>query len=279
MNKKVSILICSYNSWNYIFNTIKSVLNQSYINFELLILDNNSKDETVKNIESFQDERIKLFKSNINYWPYWGLNYLLDNSSWDYIAILDHDDLWANNKLELQVDFLEKNQEFIWCGTKTVMFYESDSKYFEYYLQEKNYYTIHSSLMFRKWDYKYDDSIFYFADWYFQKNILCKWKKLIYNIDESLTFHLIKDNFNNLSYSWFKINYKNFKRVFDLHWITLYSFLALWYELSRYIIIRIKIAKTFPKFFKWFDRAPYNVVGNWFKDYKWSEIEKKFSIK
>jgi glycosyltransferase involved in cell wall biosynthesis len=65
--KKISILICSYNSGEYIFNTIKSVLKQTYTNFELLILDNNSKDDTVKNIKSFQDERIKLFESKINY--------------------------------------------------------------------------------------------------------------------------------------------------------------------------------------------------------------------
>jgi glycosyltransferase involved in cell wall biosynthesis len=273
---KVSILICAYNSWNYIFQTIQSVLSQTYWEFELLILDNNSKDETVKNIQSFQDDRIKLFQSDKNYWPYWWINYLLDRSSWNYIAILDHDDLWSCDKLEKQVDFLDNHTEFIWCGTKTVMYYESDSKYFEYYLQEKNYYTIHSSLMFRNGKYRYDDTIFYFADGYFQKNILCKWEKFIYNLDEPLTFHLIKDNFNNLSYSWFKINYANFKRVFDLHWITLYAFLALWYELSRYIIIRSRIAKVFPKFFKCFDRAPYKVVGGEFKDFEGSDVEKKF---
>ncbi len=279
MNKKISVLICSYNSWKYIFDTIKSVLNQSYDDFELLILDNDSKDDTVKNIKSFSDKRIKLFESKINHWPYVGLNYLLEKAEWDYIAILDHDDLWAKNKLEIQVDFLEKNKEFVWSGTETVMYYESDKKYFLYYLKEKNNYTIHSSLMFRKGDYKYDDSILYFADAYFQKYELCKWQDLIYNIKEPLTFHLIKDNFNNLTYTWFQPNFKNIKRLFKVHGITLYAFLALGYEIKRYLIIRLWVAKMFPKFFKWFDRLPYNIVWWWFRDFEWSEYEGNFILK
>lgn len=276
---KVSVLICSYNSWNYIIDTIKSVLNQTFKDFELLILDNNSTDKTVKNILSFNDDRIKLFKSDKNYWPYWGLNYLLDKSNWDYITILDHDDLWAKEKLQKQVTFLEENKEFIWCWTETIMYYESDKKYFKYYLKEKNNYTIHSSLMFRKWKYRYDDRILYFADAYFQKFILCNWKDLIYNIKEPLTFHLIKDNFNNLTYTWFKLNLKNIKRLFQIHWISIYSFLALWYEILRYLIIRNKIAKIFPKFFKLFDRLPYKIVWDWFKDFKWSKFESIFTLK
>ncbi len=125
---KVSILICTYNSWKYILSTISSVLVQKFFNFELLILDNNSSDNTVKNILSFNDERIKLFRSEKNYWPYAGLNYLLEKSNWEYIAILDHDDLWASDKLEKQVNFLNKNSNYIWCWTRTFMYYESDSK-------------------------------------------------------------------------------------------------------------------------------------------------------
>lgn len=276
---KVSVLICTYNSGKYIFPTVKSILSQTFSDFELLILDNNSEDETVKNILSFQDKRIKLYESNINYWPYWWLNYLLERASWEYIAILDHDDLWVKNKLEKQLNFLDKNSDFIWCGSKTLMYFESDKKYFLYYLKEKNTYTIHSSLIFRSKGYSYDDSILYFSDAYFQKFILCKWEKKIYNLDDVLTFHLIKDNFENLTYTWFQLNLKNIKRLLDIHGMTFYSFLAFWYEISKYIIIRLWVAKTFPKFFKWFDRLPYTVVWEWFKDFIWSEYEKKFDIK
>ncbi|MDD4530665.1 MAG: glycosyltransferase family 2 protein [Candidatus Gracilibacteria bacterium] len=273
---KVSVLICTYNSGNYIFDTIKCVLNQTYSNLELLIVDNNSKDETVKNIKSFNDTRIKIFESNVNLGAYGGINFLLEKASGDYMAILDHDDLWTGNKLEKQVNFLENNKEFIGCGTETVMYYESDKKYFLYYLKKKNYYTVHPSLLFRKGDYRYDLEILYFSDAYFQKFALCKGQKLIYNVKEPLTYHLIKDGFNNLTYSWFKINAKNIKRVFEIHGITLYAFSALGYELSRYFLVRFKIVRILPKFFKWFDRLPYKFVGGEFRDFETDDLKKVF---
>lgn len=276
---KVSILICTFNSWKYLLDTINSVLNQTFQDFELLILDNNSSDETVQNILSFNDKRIKLFEEKINHGPYKGLNSLLEKAIWQYIAILDHDDLWSSNKLKKQVEFLEKNKNFAWCGTKTLMYYESDKKYFLYKLKEKNNYTIHSSLLFKRGDYRYDDSILYFSDAYFQKFSLCKWENKIYNLDDTLTFHLIKDNFNNLTYTWFKLNCRNIKRLFDVHSITPYAFLILWYEISRYLIIKSGIAQYFPKFFKYFDRLPYRIVWDGFKNFEWSDFEKKFIIK
>ena len=75
------------------------------------------------------------------------------------------------------------------------------------------------------------------------------------------------------------INLKNIKRLFEVHSITLYAFLALLYEISRYLIIKSKIAKYFPKFFKWFDRAPYKVVWDGFLDFEGSEFEKVFNLK
>ncbi len=276
---KVSILICAYNSGKYIFSTIKSVLAQSLQDFELLILDNNSTDDTFKNILSFDDKRIKLFEKKVNHWPYGWLNFLLEKATWEYIAILDHDDLWTSDKLKKQVNFLDIHKDFIWCWSKTLMYYESDKKYFLYKLKEKNNYTIHSSLLFRNGNYRYDDSILYFADAYFQKFNLCEWKDKIYNLDETLTFHLIKDNFNNLTYTWFKLNFKNIKRLFDVHGITIYAFLALWYEISRYLIIKSRTAKYFPEFFKWFDRIPYKIVWDGFENFIGSKYEKVFDLK
>jgi glycosyltransferase involved in cell wall biosynthesis len=63
---KISILICTYNSGNYILPTIQSVLNQSFTDFELLILDNASTDNTIENIKYFNDNRIRLFKNKSN---------------------------------------------------------------------------------------------------------------------------------------------------------------------------------------------------------------------
>ena len=144
--KLVSILICTYNAGNTIKQTLQSCLNQSYSGIEILIHDDQSKDNTLDVINSIWDKRIKIVESWKKLWPYKGLNFLLDNAKWDYIAIQDHDDLWHPEKIEKQVKFLEENEKCVWCWTKTLMWYEWDNKWFEYYLWKENYYTIHPSL-------------------------------------------------------------------------------------------------------------------------------------
>ena len=264
MNKKlVSVLIVSYNSWYYIVNTIKSVLNQTYLDFEVLILDNNSIDNTVKNINSFNDKRIKLFTWNDNLWPYMGLNFLLKKAKWEYIAIQDHDDLWHKDKLNEQINFLEKNKKYIWCWTETIMYYEKDKKYFSYHLWIESYYTIHPSLVFRSnRTYKYDESLDYFWDAYSLKYNLCKWEKCIYNINRPLTLHLIKSSYNNFTYSRFKFKFSYFKRIFELHDFTFYAFLVLFYEIIKKIIFpAFKIVNNY-NLYLWFDRIPYKLTWN-----------------
>jgi len=262
---EISVLIVSYNSWNYIKNTLKSVLEQTYKNIEILVLDNNSKDNTIKNIENIikQDDRIKLFKSEKNLWPYWGLNFLLKKANWNYIAIQDHDDIWHSKKLEKQIEFLDKNNEYIWCWTEAIMYYENDKTFFKYYLWQQNYYTIHPSLVFRNNKiFKYDESLVYFWDAYSQKVNLCNNKKLIYNIKEPLTLHIIKWWYSNFTYSWFKFNKKYIKRIFNLHNFSLYSFFVLFYEIFRKILLLfLKIFKN-EKIFIFFDRLPYRLTWN-----------------
>lgn len=264
---KVSILIVAYNAWDYIINTIKSVLAQSYTNFEILILDNNSSDNTIENIESFRDHRIQLFQWAKNIWPYAGLNYLLKKSSWEYIAIQDHDDIWHSHKLKIQISFLEKNTKYKGCWTNTVMYYEYDKKYFLYSLKRNNYYTIHPSLVFRYDPYfKYDQTLTYFWDAYSQKFHLCKWDKKIYTIETPLTLHIIKDNYQNYSYSWFKISHSCIQRIFDVHNVSFYSFLIIFYEIFRKWFIKILWSTKNKKMFMFFDRFPYVISWNTFHE-------------
>ena len=153
----ISILIVAYNPWEYLRNTLKSCLDQTHQNTEILILDNNSSEDISESITGLQDYRItdrnedrnetifslcetvelwncrtvKLIKIDKNIGPYRGLNLLLEQAKWDYIAIQDHDDIWHREKLQKQVEFLESHPEYIGCGTNTIMYYEADQKYFE----------------------------------------------------------------------------------------------------------------------------------------------------
>lgn len=115
MNDLVSILTPTYNTEKFIRATIESVQNQTYQNWEMILVDDASTDQTVSIIEEFskKDSRIKLFKLEKNSGNGFARNAALDKASGKYIAYLDADDLWFSDKLEKQIHFLKaKNQPF-----------------------------------------------------------------------------------------------------------------------------------------------------------------------
>ena len=111
MNELVSIITPSYNSEKYIFQTIESVLNQTYENWEMIIVDDASIDNSINIIESYtkKDNRIKLIKLKKNNGPAIARNVGIKNAKGRYIAFLDSDDLWLPTKLEKQINFMKKN--------------------------------------------------------------------------------------------------------------------------------------------------------------------------
>ncbi len=111
MSKLVSIITPLYNSHDFAANTIKSVLAQTYQNWELIIIDDASTDGSAKIAESFaiKDERIKLIKLDANKGPAAARNRGIKEASGRYIAFLDSDDLWHEEKLNKQLNFMEKN--------------------------------------------------------------------------------------------------------------------------------------------------------------------------
>lgn len=107
----VSIITPSYNCSRYIEQTIKSVQNQTYKNWELLITDDCSTDSSVQIIESIavSDSRIKLFRLSQNSGAGAARNNSIRNAQGRYIAFLDSDDMWKVDKLEKQLKFMKDN--------------------------------------------------------------------------------------------------------------------------------------------------------------------------
>jgi glycosyltransferase involved in cell wall biosynthesis len=110
----VSIITPSYNSEKFISETIESVLNQTYENWEMIIVDDVSPDNANEVIEKYveKDNRIKLIKLEQNSGPAVARNKAIEESSGRYIAFLDADDLWKPEKLEKQIKFMSEND----CG-------------------------------------------------------------------------------------------------------------------------------------------------------------------
>lgn len=111
MKKKVSIITPLYNAERYVSETIDSVLNQSYTNWEMILVDDCSTDKSVYFVEKFQekDERILLLKNKSNMGSGLSRNRAIDAASGDIIAFLDSDDIWHPEKLSKHLDFMEKN--------------------------------------------------------------------------------------------------------------------------------------------------------------------------
>ena len=256
----VSILMCTYNAASTIEETLLSCINQTYKNTEILVYDDHSTDETIKIIKQLNNPKIKIWGSDQKLWPYGWLNFLLDHAKGQYVAIQDHDDIWKPEKIEKQVTVLEEHSEYIGTWTKTRMWYEWDNKYFDYFLGEKNYYTLHPSLMFRNEGYRYPIGSDYMNDAVFQKMVLCKWEKKIYNIDEMLTIHRVKDWAKNYSYKWFTFSKENIQRLYKLHpwW---YATAALFWEIMRKIIYPLlqKIGKG--SWINKIERIPFKLQG------------------
>jgi teichuronic acid biosynthesis glycosyltransferase TuaG len=123
MEDKVSVITPSYNSEKYIKETIKSVQNQSYENWEMIIVDDCSSDSTCDIIEqiSEKDSRVKLLRQKSNAGAGAARNRSMQNATGRYIAYLDADDIWLPNKLEKQVAFMKENQYAFSCVSYEVI--------------------------------------------------------------------------------------------------------------------------------------------------------------
>jgi len=108
----VSIITPLYNSKEFIVETIKSVLLQTYQNWEMIIVDDVSSDNSCEIVDTFseEDNRIKLVKLDVNSGAAAARNKAIQMANGKYIAFLDSDDLWHPNKLDKQISFMEKNK-------------------------------------------------------------------------------------------------------------------------------------------------------------------------
>lgn len=123
MRDMISIITPSWNSEKYILETIKSVQAQTYKDWEILIIDDCSTDNTVKIVEYIieYDSRVKLIKQKKNLGPGAARTRGVQIASGRYIAYLDADDVWLPEKLERQIEFMRNNNCFFSCTSYEVI--------------------------------------------------------------------------------------------------------------------------------------------------------------
>lgn len=202
MNKSslVSIILATYNRSKYISKAIESVLNQSYRDFELVIIDDASTDKTSEVLNSYNDSRIKIISNKNNLGFVKSLNKGIKYAKGKYIARIDDDDFWPDSsKLKKQVGFLEDNPEYALVGCGIIRVDSQGKEIKRYLLPEKDEDIreimlitspfVHMGTVFRKkaWDLVggYDEKLHFSQD----SDLWAKLGKVgkLYNIPEHLT--------------------------------------------------------------------------------------------
>jgi len=212
---KVSVLIATYNRPNLISRALKSVLDQSFTDLEIVVVDDSEDNRTAEVMKDWvkRDRHITYLKpghigriaivSNIG----------LREAKGEYVAILDDDDYWADpRKLEKQVKFLNENPAYVGCGGGFIVVDERGGKEQGRFLKPQNDQDIrrrallanpmvNSTAMFRRSIALkaggYDETILEFADWDF-------WLKMglagkLYNFPEYFIYYLMWDRGSSFS--------------------------------------------------------------------------------
>ncbi len=160
MENLISIIINFHNGEKYLENSLKSVLKQDYKNFELILWDNASTDNSKKIIDNFKDKRIKYFQNSIKDNLYKARNKAISQSKGDLIAFLDCDDWWEKDYLSSrEIFFKNKNFDFYYCNTNLYFEKKRKIKLYKnfslpsgkiYSFLSKDYFIIISGVIFRK---------------------------------------------------------------------------------------------------------------------------------
>lgn len=126
-NIVISVLMPVYNAGDFLHDSIPSVINQTFKDYEFLILDDGSTDYSRSIVKQYDDPRIKLIELNNDFIA--TLNYGLKVAKGKYIARMDADDIMLPERLKEQYNFMENNPEINLCGSLFRSFGESDSEY------------------------------------------------------------------------------------------------------------------------------------------------------
>ena len=128
MNNKISVIMAVYNAEKTLKVAMDSISNQTYKNFEFIICDDASTDNTYKLLEEYakEDDRIVLIKNEVNLRLAASLNHCLEYVTGDYVARMDGDDISVPERFEKQIEFLKEPPEYDLVGTAMQRFNDKD---------------------------------------------------------------------------------------------------------------------------------------------------------
>lgn len=258
MNELVSIITPSFNSEKYIKETILSVQNQTYQNWEMIIIDDCSTDNTLNSINdiALQDPRIKIIALNKNVGSGIARNKGIDVAKGKYLTFIDADDIWNKNKIENQIKFLKINHlYFTFCFYSLI---DENSKNIAKYISAPNPLTLkqlkycnHIGNLTGIYDVEYFGKIYFSKlrkrqDWIMWLEILKK-IKIAYPLPQYLAYY--RKRKNSLSANKLKLIKYNYN-VYRYYWnhSTINSMFRMFIFLFHQLVLKKKyIKKTLKK--------------------------------
>ncbi|WDF47306.1 glycosyltransferase [Chryseobacterium sp. KACC 21268] len=210
MNPKISVVMSVYNGDNFVAQSVQAILDQTFQDFEFIIIDDASTDKTWEILNQFseKDARLRLFRNEQNIGPAGfirNLNFGCKQAKGKYIARIDHDDISRKDRFQLQYDFLEDNPDIfiVGAGLKKVDETGNDLGEMRAPLNDaeirkvmpKKISLYHPVIMFRKEFYEdfYREKMRYCEDYDFYFRVMTDHLKMA-NLDESLLEYRILQN-------------------------------------------------------------------------------------
>ena len=243
----VSVIINCFNGEKYLRESLNSVYEQTYKNWELIFLDNNSTDNSYKILKKNFDKRIKYFRSKKVLKLYQARNYAVKKARGTYITFLDTDDFWKNNFLKKHLNIIQKfNSEivyskyFIMDEQRNKIYLKEEKNLISGYITQyllNNYNVGILAVMIKKKifnQYKFNDNLNIIGDFDFFIRLSLKHKFIALNNALSVyRFH--KDNFTSRNTKIYYLEFKHWYRD-NFKLINQFSLTKL-----KYIIFKLRI--------------------------------------
>ena len=271
----VSIIMPIHNSEQHIEEALKSILNQTYKDFEFIIVNDGSKDKSVDIIKKFNDKRIKIINlKHVGISK--ALNYAIEHARGEFIFRMDSDDISENNRIEIQLQFMLENPSIDLCGSFMKIIDQNGNKISDKFLPitnseifksiEYNSNIMHPTFCFRKKSFDiiggYRDEFIYAQDYDFLLRGVSNGFKY-YNIPKILLKYRLPNRikyvkyFNQIRFSRFARTLYFQRKNYKIEKIKTTNKINLIYNLNFYtkIVINIffnfnnkRINKSFPRF-------------------------------
>lgn len=224
MYNKIDIIIPNYNNGEFLDKSIRSVIKQSFRNWRIYIVDDNSNDNSRGILKKYKNnKKIKLYYLKKNMGPSYCRNYAISKSKSELIAFLDSDDFWAKDKLKKQIDFMKRNK-LTFTFTDYIPFFNQSDRYLKATNIDKslnyNQFIHNSSIgtstmiikrsIIKNIRFKNTNIM---EDYIFKCEILRKKKIISTKLDEPLVYYRLykgsrnSNKFKNIFYLW-KLNSK-----------------------------------------------------------------------